>query len=66
MMKTSNRWLSLLGAAVIASAVGASAYSFSSEGCYDLWKGDGYCDNRNNFAECGERLTTPHLGRKRG
>eukprot|EP00903_Cladosiphon_okamuranus_P014629 g13565.t1 len=55
-MKTSSRWLGVLGAAVIASAVGVSAYhdySDSSTGCYDLWVGDGYCDSRNNNELCG-------------
>eukprot|EP00752_Nemacystus_decipiens_P018348 g16460.t1 len=52
MMKTPNRWLGLLGAAVIASAIGASAYSTSSTGCYELWVGDGFCDNRNNNELC--------------
>eukprot|EP00903_Cladosiphon_okamuranus_P005791 g5738.t1 len=55
-MKTSNRWLGLLGSAVIASAVSVSAYhdyySGSSSDCYDNWIGDGYCDNRNNNELC--------------
>ena len=56
MMATSTRWLGLLGAAAIASSVSVSAYSSSSTGCYELWVGDGFCDNRNNNAECGEYL----------
>eukprot|EP00752_Nemacystus_decipiens_P017439 g15633.t1 len=58
MTRTPNRWLGLIGAAVIASAVNVSAYhdyyysSQTSEGCYDPWLTDGYCDNRNNKAEC--------------
>lgn len=64
-MKTSIRWLGLLGAAVIASFVSVSAYSSiptktftwdstSVTGCVDDWVGDAECDERNNNAECGE------------
>ena len=55
-MKTSNRWLGLLGAAVIASSVGVSAYSSSSSGCNDDWMGDGYCDQQNNNELCSKYL----------
>ena len=61
MMKTSNRWLGLLGAVVITSAVSVSAYQlysddYSDEGCYDSWIADGHCDRRNNNAECGKHF----------
>ena len=65
MMKTSNRWLGLLSAAVIVSAVSVSAYqdylSDGSSDCYDIWIGDGYCDNRNNNELCSKCL-----GRRQG
>lgn len=57
MKKTSNRWLGLLGAAVIVSAVGASSdsyYSDTSTDCSDRRIGDGYCDNRNNNELCSK------------
>lgn len=53
-MKTSNRWLGLFGAAVIASSVSVSAYSSSTTGCIDDWMGDGYCDDRNNSELCSK------------
>ncbi|CAN0440595.1 unnamed protein product, partial [Pylaiella littoralis] len=53
-MKTSNRWLGLLGAAVVLSFARVSAYSsFSSSDCYEGNYGDGDCDSNNNKAECG-------------
>ena len=64
MMKTSNRWLGL--AAVVVSAVSVSAYhdysSYSGTGCYDSWVADGYCDHRNNNAECGECVIYTEVG----
>lgn len=63
MMKTSNRWVGLLGAAVIVSAASVSGYheyysGSSSSDCYDSWIGDGYCDNRNNNELCSKYLET--------
>lgn len=52
MMKTSNRWLCLLGAAaVMLSAAGVLANSSSL--CSQHRLGDGECDSRNNIQECG-------------
>ncbi|CAM9523651.1 unnamed protein product [Scytosiphon promiscuus] len=54
-MKTSNRWLSLFGVAIIMAASGVIAYSdFSDDvGCFTEYLADGDCDESNNNAECG-------------
>lgn len=51
MMKASNRWLSLLGAAVIWSS--ADVLAFSSSSCIENFLGDADCDTVNNNEECG-------------
>ncbi|CAM9907104.1 unnamed protein product [Pylaiella littoralis] len=57
-MNASNRWLGLLGAAVVLSFARVSAHSFfysssSSSDCIEGYYGDGDCDSSNNKAECG-------------
>lgn len=57
-MRTSNRWLSLLGVAVIMAASGVVAYSDDDGSCYDDYFADGDCDDRNNRADCGKSTCT--------
>lgn len=56
-MRTSNRWLGLLGAAVVWSSAGVLA--FSSANCIENFFADADCDIINNTEECG---TVLHLG----
>ncbi|CAM9608575.1 unnamed protein product, partial [Ectocarpus fasciculatus] len=49
MTKHSSRLLGVLGAAVVLSSVAA----YSSSGCYEYGYGNGYCEQKNNNAECG-------------
>ncbi|CAM9891772.1 unnamed protein product, partial [Pylaiella littoralis] len=51
MMRTSNRWLGLLGAAVVWSSAGVLA--FSSANCIENFFADADCDIINNTEECG-------------
>ena len=53
-MKSSNRWPALiLGAAVMVASASAyhegtlSSTSYSTDGCNEYYKNDGYCDSRN-------------------
>lgn len=57
MMKASNRWVGVLGAAVMLSAAGVVASSLTDntyyEGCdMDLYA-NGDCNMKNNDPECG-------------